>query len=82
MRDRARLEITRARLAALKGPDIEGLENEPKEPSNALILEAISRHNAYYNQGSSLVREIDQWDPRVRAFGYIGVALGQQDALR
>ena len=82
LRDRARLEITRARLAALKGPDIEGLENEPKEPSNALILEAISRHNAYYNQGSSLVREIDQWDPRVRAFGYIGVALGQQDALR
>jgi hypothetical protein len=83
LRNRARLEITRARLAALNGqPDPDGLEKEAKNPSNALILEAISRHNARYNSPSSLIREIDQWDPRFRPFGYIGVALGQQDAHR
>jgi hypothetical protein len=83
LRNRARLEITRARLAALnRQPDADGLEKEAKSPSNALILEAISRHNARYNSSSSVIREIDQWDPRLRHFGYIGVALGQQDARR
>jgi hypothetical protein len=82
LRSRARLEITRARLAALDGPDTDGFEKEAKSPSNALILEALSRHNARYNSSSSLIREIDQWDPRFRPFGYIGVALGQQGAHR
>jgi hypothetical protein len=82
LRNRARLEINRARLAALNGPDTEAFEKETKNPSNALILEAFSRHNARYSSSSSLIREIDQWDPRFRPFGYIGVALGQQDARR
>jgi hypothetical protein len=82
LRNRARLEITRARLAALGGPDTDGFEQEAKNPSNTLILEALSRHNARYSNSSSLIREIDQWDPRFRPFGYIGVALGQQDAHR
>jgi hypothetical protein len=83
LRNRARLEITRARLATLNGqPDPDGLEKEAKSLSNALILEAICRHNARYSSSSSLIRDIDQWDPKIRPFGYIGVALGQQDAHR
>jgi hypothetical protein len=79
IRTRARLEVVRSRLASLHGLDTDGLDKEPKQPSSGQILEAICRHNARYQSSSSLIREIDQWEPTLRALGYIGAALGQQD---
>jgi hypothetical protein len=81
LQNRARLEITKAQLAAQNGPALETFEKEDKEPRNALSLEAICRHNSRYGSSSELIHDIEQWDPRVRPFGYIGVALGRQDTL-
>jgi hypothetical protein len=82
LKDRAVLELMRARLAALSQPDPEALTTEIQaEAPRPLVLELIARHNARYGNSASVTEAVATWEKEaLRPFGYVGVALGLRDS--
>jgi hypothetical protein len=83
-RNRARAEILQARLKRLEGPDPEHeIEKLANRNDAGKLLELVCRHDARHDRSASLLRALDRWEPAsLRPFGYIGVALGEQDSGR
>jgi tetratricopeptide (TPR) repeat protein len=79
---RAYLDLTRAGLAGKDKPDPGALAAEAQNGSpRPLILELLSRHNSRHGNSSDVRKAVDAWEPEtLRPFGYVGVALGLQDA--
>jgi hypothetical protein len=78
LRGRARLELEKARLAAGGSVDAQAIEAEAKKPDNPILLEYLCRQSA--RKGVSLWSSVDTWEPKqLRAYGYLGIALGEQD---
>jgi tetratricopeptide (TPR) repeat protein len=78
LRGRAQLEILRSRLANTKGHADDALAQkvDKSTPAHGLALEAVERHNVQAGGGAA----VDAWEPEaLRAFGYVGTALGLQD---
>jgi tetratricopeptide (TPR) repeat protein len=82
LRGRARLEILRWRLAQSKAMADLSWADAIDKPTAARSLAALAlaRHNAGYDRGTAQM--VDGWEEAHRPFGYIGVALGIQDASR
>jgi hypothetical protein len=81
-RARAGLEMERSRLQDMtRGEISERLEKEvAAKPSSSLLLELLARELARRGSASSLLKGIARWEPpALRAFGYAGAALGEQD---
>jgi hypothetical protein len=80
LRGRAQLTVYRTRLASLTN------KAEESSPTNvdantleyALASEALARHNARFSSG--IDKTVGQWEPAWKPFGYVGIALGSQDA--
>jgi hypothetical protein len=81
LRSRAQLDLLRSRLAPSTATDAEGLAAAGKDQANPLALELRARHHARYGNPSDALRAVGSWEPEsLRPFGYVGVALGLQDA--
>jgi hypothetical protein len=92
LRGRAELELFRARLAETQGQAEESLlkqafnaKDAAKDPPLAHVLgvEAFARHNTRTGGSAGVMKFLEGLEPETfRPFGYLGVALGVQDAGR
>jgi hypothetical protein len=82
---RSLFEVWRGDLAARGGqPAMDEMQAEAAKKENAFppTLELLARHNARYGSAGSVEAQVAQWQPEsLRASGYVGVALGMQDAM-
>jgi hypothetical protein len=80
LRGRAKLAVFRARLAAKSTQIFEESAADKIEPSSlarGLAAQALARHNTRLQ--SSWAATVQSWQPPLKAFGSLGVALGLQD---
>jgi hypothetical protein len=84
LQDRAKLEIYRTRLGGLSSADAEALLTSIlEEKPHPLVLKLIARHNSQHGSSTAVLKAVDAWEPEsLRPFGYIGAALGMQDAAK
>jgi transcription elongation factor Elf1 len=85
LRGQAQLELLRARLAASKDKVDEAIaQNVDKAcPAHSLAREEVARHNARLGGGSDVQKAVEAWEPEwLRPFGYMGIALGVQGAVK
>ena len=71
----------RARLAATGGKADDAWAEDGLDKATAwygLAREAVARHNAKHDSG--VLKDVSTWDEALQPFGYIGTALGLQDA--
>jgi hypothetical protein len=80
----AKEEILRLRLSKLGGPDLQtDLTQLAADDVGGRSVEAFCRHNARYDRSASLLSALDRLEQvPLRPFGYVGVALGEQDSGR
>jgi hypothetical protein len=81
LRARAQLALLQADRETSPHVDAEALETAAKQPQpSPLILEFLSRYNTRQGSAGAVMKAVAGWEPEaLRAFGYIGVALGEQD---
>lgn len=80
---RARLAVLRARLQRSNAPAPDDWANDVDTQTTVypLAREALARHNTRWTGASAALKAVEGWTPEtLRPFGYIGVALGIQDA--
>ncbi len=85
LRGRAHFEVLRSKLAATKNQSDDSILSALGKDtlSYGLAMEALARHNTRTGDGSAVLKAVDGWEPeKLRPFGYVGVALGQQDSSR
>ena len=84
LKQRCRQEILRLRLSKLNGPDGQtDLSQLASDDAGGRAVEAFCRHNARYDRSASLLSALDRLEQApLRPFGYVGVALGEQDSGR
>ncbi|MBI1913908.1 MAG: hypothetical protein HYS12_04115 [Planctomycetes bacterium] len=76
----AQLPVVRARLERESGKAEESLADQVAKGTlaNRLMRVELARHNARKDSGTD--KAIEEWDESLRPFGYIGLALGLQEA--
>jgi hypothetical protein len=83
--NRSLFEVWRGDLAARGGqPAMDEMQREANKKQDAFppTLELLARHNARYGSAGSVEAEVAQWQPEsLRPSGYVGVALGMQEAM-
>ena len=80
-RGRAQLAILRENLDKQADPDkVAELAKQPDAYPPA--LEVLARYNARRGNSSAIGSQIPSWPELLRPFGYVGVALGLQDASK
>jgi hypothetical protein len=78
LRARARVEVERARASL--GKPVASLDQAVQDHAHPLLIEFLARETAHSLTTSSLADDIARWQPStLRAFGYVGAALGEQD---
>lgn len=83
LKGRAQLELLRGQLATAPGQvDSAQADAVGKEsPAYPLALEALTRHNARTGSAGQVRKAVATLEPeQLRAFGYLGLALGLQDS--
>jgi hypothetical protein len=80
----AKEEILRLRLSKLDGPDVQtDLSQLAADDVGGRAIETFCRHNARYDRSASLLGTLDRMEQAsLKPFGYVGVALGEQDSGR
>jgi hypothetical protein len=83
LKQRCKEEMLRLRLSKLNAPDTQTDLNQLAADNGGRSVEAFCRHNARYDRSASLLHTLDTLEPvPLRPFGYVGVALGEQDSGR
>jgi tetratricopeptide (TPR) repeat protein len=81
LQGRVHLAALRTRLKNSKDKAADDwLDAVKPTPAHGLACEALARHNARLDRG--MAKTVEGWDESLRPLGYIGVALGLQDARR
>jgi hypothetical protein len=83
LKQRCKEEILRLRLSKLNGPDNQNDLSQLAVDDGGRAVEAFCRHNARYDRSASLLATLHRLEQvPLRPFGYVGVALGEQDSGR
>jgi hypothetical protein len=83
LKQRCREALLRLRLSKLNGPNNETGLSQLAAEDGGRAVETFCRHNARYDKSASLLSTLDRLEQvPLRPFGYIGVALGEQDSGR
>ena len=77
--NRAWVEFFRGQLANLHQADPEAFDLAAKDKTNPLVMEITCRHNARFLTTSNLLGSIENLDPSLQPFAFIGMAHGEKD---